>query len=92
MNGGIALVRNGAVVASVCLPVAGLMSLDEAQVVAERLALVQKAAREFAVPEGIDPVMTLSFAALCVIPALKLNTRGLFDVTKFSFVPVDAGV
>ena len=29
---------------------------------------------------------------LCVIPALKLNTRGLFDVTKFSFVPVDAGV
>ncbi|HIW00152.1 MAG TPA: amidohydrolase family protein [Candidatus Desulfovibrio intestinipullorum] len=30
MNGGIALVRNGAVVASVCLPVAGLMSLDRA--------------------------------------------------------------
>lgn len=47
---------------------------------------------KIAVPEGIDPVMTLSFAALCVIPALKLNTRGLFDVTKFSFVPVDAGV
>ncbi len=90
MHGGIVLVRKGVVVARVCLPVAGLMSLDEADVVARQLALVQKTARDFAVPEGIDPVMTLSFAALCVIPALKVNTRGLFDVTKFRFVPVDA--
>lgn len=35
--------------------------------------------------------MTLSFLALPVIPHLKLTTKGLFDVTRFEFVPNDAG-
>jgi adenine deaminase len=34
------------------------------------------------------PYMTLSFLALLVIPALKLSDLGLFDGTKFEFVPV----
>ena len=34
--------------------------------------------------------MSLSFLALPVIPALKLTDKGLFDVTKFDFCPVDA--
>jgi adenine deaminase len=34
--------------------------------------------------------MTLSFLALLVIPALKLSDRGLFDGTKFEFVPLMA--
>jgi adenine deaminase len=32
--------------------------------------------------------MTLSFLALLVIPALKLSDLGLFDGSKFEFVPV----
>jgi adenine deaminase len=35
--------------------------------------------------------MTLSFLALLVIPALKLSDLGLFDGTKFEFVPVFTG-
>ena len=35
--------------------------------------------------------MPLSFLALPVIPHLKLTTKGLFDVTRFEFVPNDAG-
>jgi len=33
-----------------------------------------------------DPVMTLSFMALPVIPSLKLTDRGLVDVEKFAHV------
>ncbi len=36
------------------------------------------------------PYMTLSFLALLVIPALKPTCLGLFDGTKFEFVPVTA--
>ena len=34
------------------------------------------------------PFMTLSFMALLVIPELKIGDRGLFDVNKFSPVPL----
>jgi adenine deaminase len=32
-----------------------------------------------------DPLSTLSFMALEVIPEIKLTDRGLFDVTKFEY-------
>jgi adenine deaminase len=40
-----------------------------------------------------DPLITLGFLALEVIPALKLTDRGLVDVDRFDFVPlfVDKG-
>lgn len=91
MGGGIALVREGAVVASLKLPVGGLMTQEGATRVARDLTAINSAARSYAVSDDVDPVVTLSFMALCVIPSLKMNTRGLFDVTTFSFVPVDAG-
>jgi adenine deaminase len=34
------------------------------------------------------PFMALAFLPLSVIPALKLTDRGLVDVTRFAFVPV----
>lgn len=91
MNGGIAIVHNGECTASLPLPVAGLMSSAPAEEIAGRLAAIEEAARSFAVSQDIDPVMTLSFMALCVIPELRVHTRGLFDVTSFSFTSVDAG-
>lgn len=89
MHGGIALVRGGKVVASLALPVAGLMSTETVEQTAQKQEAVFASARTFAVSRDIDAVMSLSFMSLCVIPALKVNTRGLFDVNKFSFVPVD---
>ncbi len=38
-----------------------------------------------------DPFMYLSFLALPVIPALRLTSRGLLDVSSFSYVPVFSG-
>jgi adenine deaminase len=35
-----------------------------------------------------DPLMTMSFLALPVIPTLKLTDKGLVDVSRFDFVPL----
>jgi adenine deaminase len=35
-----------------------------------------------------DPLMTMSFLALPVIPTLKLTDKGLVDVSTFDFVPL----
>ena len=91
MNGGIAIVQGGVCTASLPLPVAGLMSGEAAEDVARELAAIEKKALDFAVNPDIDPVVTLSFMALCVFPKLRVHTRGLFDVTEFSFTSVDAG-
>jgi adenine deaminase len=72
------------------LPVAGLMSDGFAEEVAEGYASLSHAAKELG-SKLQAPFMTLSFLALLVIPALKLSDLGLFDGTKFAFVPVFTG-
>lgn len=89
MGGGLAAVRDGEVVASLPLPVAGLMSpasAAEAETAVEKLNAAAKAAG-CALPA---PFMTLSFLALPVIPSLKLTDRGLVDVNRFALVPLEA--
>ena len=44
---------------------------------------------EFSLPKDLDAFTTLSFMALPVIPAYKLTDIGLFDVSSFSFVPLE---
>lgn len=90
MGGGIVLVHEGAVSDSLPLPIAGLMSNLGADHVNKRIsAMHAKAIRHLGVFDGIDPFMTLSFMALPVIPHLKVTDMGLFDVDRFSFVPLE---
>ena len=90
-EGGFVLVEGGKVVASLPLPIAGLMSDQPGEVVAERLRLLHEAAHEqLGISRDVEPVMTLCFMSLIVIPELKITTRGLFDVTRFDFVPIEA--
>lgn len=90
-EGGIVLVREGALVGSMPLPIAGLMSDQSGEWVAERLAeLHEKAASVLGVVGALDPIMTLCFMALPVIPEIKITNRGLFDVTTWSFLPLEA--
>jgi adenine deaminase len=35
-----------------------------------------------------DPLMTMAFLPLAVIPNLRLTDKGLVDVNKFDFVPL----
>jgi adenine deaminase len=86
-EGGIAVVGPDGLEDILPLPVAGLMSDGYAEDAAAGYARLTKIAKSLGSPLHA-PYMTLSFLALLVIPALKLSDLGLFDGTKFKFVPV----
>jgi len=67
------------------LPVAGLMSTEPGEKVAEKFAMLDKKAKELGATLQA-PFMTLSFMALLVIPDLKLSDKGLFNGKEFTFV------
>jgi adenine deaminase len=83
-GGGLAVAAGGQIIASLPLPIAGLMSPAPLAQVAAGHAAVTQASRTLG---GVlpDPFMALSFLALPVIPALKLTDRGLVDVDRFAF-------
>jgi adenine deaminase len=85
IGGGLVAVRGGEVLASVPLPVAGLMSTREAAEVGREHRAALAAARELGSALD-DPFMSLSFLGLEVIPELKLTDRGLVDVERFEIV------
>ncbi|MGI6366461.1 MAG: adenine deaminase [Bacillota bacterium] len=82
MQGGLAVVEDGKVIAQLPLPIAGLMSSEPLEAVAERHSQLEYAARGLGIRLK-SPFMVLSFLALPVIPALKLTDKGLFDVQSF---------
>lgn len=88
-EGGVVLVEAGEVIGSMALPIAGLMSDLSGEAVAEQEAEINRLAHEtLGVSEKVDPIMTLGFMSLAVIPNLKITDIGLVDVTKFEVVPV----
>ncbi len=90
-GGGIVLVRDGKLVDAMPMPIAGLMSDQPGEWVAEKLeSLHENAYTQLGVHRSVEPVMTLCFMSLAVIPELKLTDMGLFDVTQFSFIPMEA--
>ena len=90
-KGGIVLVAGGKVVESMPMPIGGIMSDQSGEWVMERLNRITEASRSaLKISEDVNPVMTLSFMSLCVIPENKLTDRGLFDVPSFQFIPVEA--
>ena len=83
-KGGLAVSSDNAkVIASLPLPLAGLISPEPAEVVARIYSDCDRLAKILGSPLKA-PFMTLSFLALPVIPELKLTDKGLFDVTTFS--------
>lgn len=76
-----------AVAEALPLPVAGLMATGTCQEVGDAYKELDKLAKAWGSPLRA-PYMTLSFMALLVIPALKLSDKGLFDGSKFEFVPL----
>lgn len=90
LGGGIVLVKDGEILDELPLPVAGLMSDRPVEWVRDRLERMHDTAfRVLGVNREIDPIMTLCFMALPVIPELKLTDLGLFDVTNLKFIPLE---
>jgi adenine deaminase len=89
LGGGQVAVLDGAVIAEVALPLAGLMSDRPAREVADALAALNAAAAQRLGVTVDEPFMQLSFLALSVIPQLRLTDTGLVDVDAFAHVPVE---
>ncbi|MGD9147528.1 MAG: adenine deaminase [Anaerolineae bacterium] len=87
MGGGQVVVSGGEVQAACPLPIAGLMSDRPLEEVGEQEKALTEAAHSLGCTLP-DPLMTMSFLALEVIPALKLTDRGLVDVNRFDLVPL----
>jgi adenine deaminase len=79
LQGGLVATAGGKVLASLALPVAGLLSGEPLEVVVSKLEGLEKIAAELGTKLA-SPFATLSFLALPVIPEIRLTDRGLIEV------------
>lgn len=85
IGGGLAVVADGKIEASLALPVAGLLSREPAKEVAKKYTRLERVASIFG-STLTSPFSTLSFLALPVIPEIRLTDRGLVDVNAFKII------
>ncbi len=86
-GGGQVVVRAGEVLATIELPIAGLMSDEPAEIVAEKAAGLLQAFQTCGCHLN-NANMQLSLLALVVIPALRISDLGLVDVEEFELIPL----
>ncbi|HET7579350.1 MAG TPA: adenine deaminase [Bacillales bacterium] len=90
IHGGIAVAKNGKILAAMPLSIAGLMSDENAEAVKEQLKILNESLSSLGFDSDFNPFLTLSFLALPVIPQIKLTDLGLFDVQAFRHLDIDA--
>lgn len=88
MHGGIIVVRDGTVLASIKLEIGGLMTSRKYAEVECDLIELHSAVKMIAPYIDFNPFLTLSFLSLPVIPDLKITDKGLFDVVNFKFIDI----
>jgi adenine deaminase len=81
------VVKNGRVQGLVELGIAGLMSTERAEIVAQKAETVLRGFKSCGCKLN-NPNMQLSLLALVVIPELRISDKGLVDVMKLKFMPV----
>lgn len=86
VNGGYTVISKGKIMGTLELPVAGLMSDNNANYVENTLKKMIEEAHKLGINNKIDPFITLSFLSLPVIPEIRITDQGLFDVTQFRFI------
>lgn len=88
-DGGVVLVNQGEVIATMPLKIGGLMSDLKGEEVSKQQAEINRVSHEvLGISKDVDPIMTLSFMPLSVIPTLKITDLGLVNVAKAEFVDV----
>jgi adenine deaminase len=90
VGGGVVVIREGKQLALVELPIAGLMSAERAEIVAEKSARMVQAMQDCGCKLH-NAYMQLSLLALVVIPELRISDLGLVDVTQFKHIAVVDG-
>lgn len=90
MQGGLIVVNEGKTLATLELPIAGLMSEAPFPVVLEQLKDINQALSVIGASQEFNPFLTLAFLALPVIPKLKITDKGLFNIVTFKYIPIEA--
>ncbi|MEC2072200.1 adenine deaminase [Alkalihalophilus marmarensis] len=90
IKGGMVVADHQDILASLPLQIGGLMSSEPYKVVNRQIKEIDEALKKLGYEQDKNPFLTLSFLALPVIPALKLTDTGLFDVSKFAHVKIEA--
>ncbi|QUG43289.1 adenine deaminase [Psychrobacillus sp. INOP01] len=88
IQGGFVIVHEGKILASLALPIAGLMTDLPAKETALELKKLHEALHILHPDLDFHLFLTLSFVSLPVIPELKLTDSGLFDVVEFKHIPI----
>ncbi|OQY89021.1 MAG: adenine deaminase [Anaerolineae bacterium UTCFX1] len=86
-GGGQVVVLDDKIIGLVEMKIAGLMSVEKADVVARKAESILEGFKMCGC-ELNNPNMQLSLLALVVIPELRISDKGLVDVTKFDFIPL----
>lgn len=89
VGGGMIAVSNGRILGIVELPIAGLISDEPIEEVAEKVKRLERAWRALGC-EMASPFMTMSLLALPVIPELRITDKGLIDTVKFERIDLIA--
>ncbi len=85
MHGGLVVCADGKTLATLPLPVAGLLSPEPLTTVVDKFNNLEKTALSLGnLPPA--PFTLLSFLALPVIPELRLTDKGLVDVLEFKLI------
>ncbi|MDO8541591.1 MAG: adenine deaminase C-terminal domain-containing protein [Opitutaceae bacterium] len=87
-RGGVCVVRRGRVLASMALPIAGLLSDRRATVVAKQSTTLKRAWKKLGCKV---PYMGFNLLPLSVIPEFRLTDKGLVDVIAMKLVPLFEG-
>lgn len=88
INGGIIVVNEGKILASVPLEIGGIITARTSDEVIANLNKLHAAIKIIAPDITFNPFLTLSFLSLPVIPDIKITDKGLFDVKKFAFIDI----
>jgi adenine deaminase len=91
IGGGVVLVKDHSVSKTLRLEIGGLMTEEDEGLVSGTIADIRETIVSMGLSEDVDdPMIALAFLSLPVIPELKLTDTGLFDVTRFVHVPIEA--
>lgn len=90
-GGGMCAVKDGTILHTLSLPLAGLMSLKPAEELAKDSAMMKDANRALGLTNMENPLLRIVTLALPVIPDAKMSDMGLVQVTAKRIVPLFPG-
>ncbi|PKM96522.1 MAG: hypothetical protein CVU79_13040, partial [Elusimicrobia bacterium HGW-Elusimicrobia-3] len=87
-EGGVVAVLDGKILASIQLPIAGILCDDDKETIATRFAQVDLAAKNSLHLNHQETLTFLTLMPLAVSPDVKLTDKGLIDVMHKTFLPL----